>query len=96
MTSHNKADVIKRAETIKQGTQRGANEYSTEFKMLVQQLGNETAKPDAWVTRHYLRGLDRAVHEGLIPHLKEEDTLDDLIKRAANIARNVKFGKSLD
>ena len=96
LTSHSKADVIKRAETIKQGTQRSANEYSTEFKMLVQQLGYDTAKPDAWVTRHYLRGLDKAVRDGLIPHLKEEDTLDSLIKQAANIARNVEFGKSLD
>jgi len=32
----------------------------------------------------------------MIPHLKEEDTLDDLIKQAANIARNVEFGKGLD
>ena len=32
----------------------------------------------------------------MIPHLKEEDTLDSLIKQAANIARNVEFGKSLD
>ena len=64
--------------------------------MLVHQLGYATDKPNAWVTRHYLRGLDRIVHEGLIPHLKEEDTLDTLIKQAANIARNVEFGKSLD
>jgi len=96
LTSKNKADVIKRAETIRQGTQRGANEYSTEFRMLVHQLGYETDKPNAWVTRHYLRGLDKIVREGLIPHLKEEDTLDNLIKQAANIARNVELGKSLD
>jgi hypothetical protein len=96
LTAHSKADVIKRAETIRQGTQRGANEYSTEFKMLVHQLGNKSNEPDAWVTRHYLRGLDRTVREGLIPHLAEEDTLDSLIKKATNIARNVEFGKSLD
>jgi hypothetical protein len=96
LTAHSKADVIRRAETIRQGTQRGANEYSTEFKMLVHQLGNKSNEPDAWVTRHYLRGLDRIVREGLIPHLVEEDTLDSLIKKAANIARNVEFGKSLD
>ena len=77
LTAHSKADVIKRAETIRQGTQRGANEYSTEFKMLVHQLGYKTNEPDAWVTRHYLRGLDRTVREGLIPHLEEEDTLDE-------------------
>jgi len=96
LTSHSKADVIKRAESIRQGTQCGANEYSTEFKMLVQQLGHETAKPNAWVSRHYLRSLDKAVREGLIPHLQKEDSLDDLIKRAANIARNVEFRMRLD
>jgi Retrotransposon gag protein len=96
LTAHSKADVIRRAETIRQGTQRGADEYSTEFKMLILQLGHKTNEPDAWVTRHYLRGLERTVREGLIPHLAEEDTLDTLIKKAANIARNVEFGKSLD
>src|SRR5437667_12838505 len=35
----------------------------------------DTAKPDAWVTRHYLRSIDKAVRDGLIPQLKEEYTL---------------------
>src|SRR5579859_2562831 len=96
LTAHSKADVIKRAETICQGFQRGANEYSTEFKMPIHQLGNKSNEPDSWVTRHYLRGLDRTVREGLIPHLEEEDTLDSLIKKATHIARNVEFGKTLD
>ena len=95
LTAHSKADVIKRVESIRQGTQRGANEYSTEYKMLVHQLGNRSDEPDAWVTRHYLRGLDRTIRESLIPHLTETDTLDSLIKKAANIARNVEFGWSL-
>ena len=33
LTAHSKTDVIKRTETIRQETQRGTNEYSTEFKM---------------------------------------------------------------
>ena len=96
LTAHSKADIIKRAETIRQRSQRSMNEYSTEFKMLVHQLGSKSNELDAWVTRHYLHGLDRTVREGLIPHLDEKDTLNTLIKKAANIARNVEFGKSLD
>jgi hypothetical protein len=95
-TTHSKADLIKRSETICQGTQRGANKYSTQFKMLVLQLRHKSNKTNAWATRHFLRGLDKTVHDGLIPHLHEENTLDDLIKKAANIARNVEFGRSLD
>jgi len=66
LTSHSEADIIKRAETIRQGSQRGATEYSTEFKMLVLQLGRKSDKSDAWVPRHYLRGLDKTVRDGLI------------------------------
>src|SRR5437667_1649514 len=95
LTSHSEADIIKRAETIRQGAQRGANEYSSEFKMLILQLGHKSDDPDAWVTRHYLRGLDKTVRDGLIPSLEGKETLDTLIKKAANIARNVEFGKSL-
>ena len=95
-TSHSEADIIKRAETIRQGTQQGANEYSTEFKMLVLQLDRRSDQADAWITRHYLRGLDRTVRDGLIPSLEGKETLDTLIKKATNIARNVEFGKSLD
>ena len=69
LTSHSEADIIKRAETIRQGAQRGANEYSSEFKMLILQLGHKSDDPDAWVTRHYLRGLDKTVRDGLIPSL---------------------------
>src|SRR5205809_1037660 len=64
--------------------------------MLVLQLGHKTNEPNVWVTRHYLRGLEKTIRDGMIPHLREEDTLDDLIKQAANIARNVEFRKSLD
>src|SRR5437667_645829 len=64
--------------------------------MLAQPLGYDAAEPGSRVTRHYLFGLYKALRYGFIPHLKEEDTLDDLIKQAANIARNVEFGKSLD
>ena len=32
LTFHSKADVINRAETFRTGTQRGANEYSTEIQ----------------------------------------------------------------
>ena len=61
--------------------------------MLVLQLG----KPDLrWVTRHYLRGLDKDVRSGLIPFLEGEESLDTLMKKACNIARNVEFGKSLE
>src|SRR5438876_3170041 len=96
LTSHSEADIIKRAETIPQGAQRGANEYSSEFKMLILQLGHKSDDPDAWVTRHYLRGLDKTVRDCLIPSLEGKETLDTLIEKAANIARNVEFGKSLD
>jgi hypothetical protein len=73
LTAHSKADVIKRAETISQGYQRGVNEYSTEFKKLIHQLGNKLNELDAWVTRHYLRGLDKTIREALIPHLTSID-----------------------
>jgi len=96
LTSHSEADIIKRAETIRQGSQRGATEYSTEFKMLVLQLGRKSDKSDAWVTRHYLRGLDKTVRDGLIPSLEGKETLDTLIRKAANIARNIEFGRSLE
>ena len=94
--AHSKADVIKRAETIRQGRQRGTSKYSTEFKMLVLQLGYKSNEPNEWVTRHYLRGLDETIRDALVPHLDwEKDTLDGLIRKANNIARNVEFGKSL-
>lgn len=96
LTSHNEADIIKRAETIRQGAHRGANEFSTEFKMLVLQLRYKLDEPNAWITRHYLRGLDKTVRDGLIPSLEGKETLDTLIKKATNIARNIEFGKSLD
>src|SRR5437667_6872098 len=64
--------------------------------MLAQPLGYDAAEPGSRVTRHYLFGLYKALRYGFIPHLKEEDTLDSLIKQAANIARNIEFGKSLD
>jgi hypothetical protein len=92
-TSHSDADLIKRVESIRQGFKRNTSEYSTEYKMLIIQLG----KPDPrWATHHYLRGLDRNVRSGLIPSLTGEETLDALIKRAGNVARNLDFGKSLD
>src|SRR5579859_483656 len=96
LMAHSKADIIKHTETIRQGSHREVNEYSTEFKMLVHELGNKSNEPDAWVTRHYLCGLDKTIHEALIPHLEENDKLDSLIKKATNIARNVEFGKNLD
>src|SRR5947207_14645683 len=64
--------------------------------MLILQLGHKSDKADAWITRHYLRGLEKTVRDGLIPSLEGEETLDTLIKKAANIAHNVEFGKSLD
>ena len=66
LTSHSETDIIKRAEIIRQGTQRGANEYSIEFKMLILQLGQKSEKPDAWITRHYLRDLDKIVHDRFV------------------------------
>ena len=74
LTSHGEADIIKPAETIRQGTRRGANEYSTEFKILVLQLGRKSDKSDAWVTRHYLHGLDKTIRDALIPSLEGEET----------------------
>ena len=97
LMAHSKADVIKHAETICRGSQRGTSEYSTEFKMLILQLGYKSNEPNDWVMHHYLRGLNKTVRDNLVPHLdKEKDTLDVLIKKANNIARNVEFGKSLD
>src|SRR5271154_6676817 len=42
-----------------------------------------------------LDGIDIAVG-GLIPFLEGEESLDTLVKKACNIARNVEFGKSLE
>ena len=64
-----------------------------EFKMLVLQLEK---LPIRWVTRHNLRGLNKYVHSGLVPFLEGEKSLDVLVKKACNIARNVEFGKSLE
>ena len=94
LTAHSTADVLVRAETVLQGTRRGVSEFSTEFKMFVIQLGHKTDQPNVWVTRHYLRALDDRISDRLITTLDPKGTLDNLITKAANIARNIELGKS--
>ena len=61
--------------------------------MLIMQLSEFDIR---WVTYHYLCGLDREVSAGLVSSLSGGETLDELVKRACNVARNLEFGKSLD
>src|SRR5271170_1747576 len=64
--------------------------------MLINQLGHMSTEANVWVTTYYLRGLDKTVRDGILPHLEDKDTLDDLIKKVSNVARNVDFGKGLE
>ena len=88
--SHNDADVIKLVETMEQGS-KTVTQYSTEFEMLVLQLGNEAGHP--WSTGHYLRGLNRNIRLAVLPALTGDEALKTLIQRAANVARNLNCGK---
>ena len=45
---------------------------------------------------HYLRRLDKSVHNGFIPSLKEEESQDILFKKDSNVTYNIKFGKSFN
>ena len=91
--SHNDADIIRLVETIEQGP-RIVPEYSTEFEMLVLQLGNEASR--LWFTGHYLRGLNKAIRLAVLPALIGNETLKVMIQRASNVARNLDYGKDLE
>ena len=92
--TNGEADIIDRVETIHQD-QRTVNQFCAEFKLLINQLGK--GKSDLrWVHRHFLRGINKRVRSAMVPHLGGEETLDELVKKACNIARNYEFGKSLE
>ena len=91
--SQNNGDIIRRVETIDQGTWTVA-QYSTEFEMLILQLGKEVGHD--WSTGHYLRGLNKGVRLAVLPALTGEETLKVLIRRAATVARNLDYGKDLE
>jgi hypothetical protein len=96
LTAHSHADILIRAQTMLQGTRRSVSEFSTEFKMLVIQLEHKTDVYNPWSTHHYLRGLNDTISTPLVNALGSADTLDDLITKAANIARNNDLGKSTE
>jgi hypothetical protein len=93
LASHSEADVIRRLETIYQG-RRAISEYTDDFKLLNLQLDKQSNP--AWVTNHYLRGLEDNIRNSLVPTLEGDESLDTLIKKARNVARNVELLKSLE
>ena len=92
LASHSDDDIIIRLSKIEQGS-RSTMQYSTEFQMLVLQLG----KPDNRYAKHdYMRGLHWRVRNALLSGMTGEETLEQLVNKACLIARNLDFGKSLE
>ena len=88
------ADIITRVETMHQDS-RTINQFCNEFKMLIAQLGPKTDLH--WIHVHFFRGVDKNVRCAMIPFINGDEKLDELIKKACNIAaHNNEFGKSLD
>jgi hypothetical protein len=83
--SDNAVTVIRRIETMRQGRNRPAADYGTEFESLVAELG--TGADPHWIHEHFLRGLNDATCIALAPALNREEDLDTLITRANNVSR---------
>jgi hypothetical protein len=91
--TNSEADMITRVETMSQDT-RTTSEFCNEFKLLITQLG---PKADLrWVHKHFFRAVDRNICRAMIPYFNGDEKLDNLIKKACNIARNDALRKSLD
>ena len=82
-TINGEADIITRVETIRQDT-RTTNQFCDELKMLIAQLGPKTDL--RWTHVHFFRGVDKNVHRAMIPFINGDENLDELIKKACNIA----------
>ena len=91
--TNGEADIITRVETMRQDS-RTTNQFCNEFKMLIAQLGPKTDL--RWIHVHFFRGVDKNVRRAMIPFINGNEKLNELIKKACNIARNNEFGKSLD
>jgi hypothetical protein len=82
--SDNAVTIIRRIETMRQGRNRSAADYGTEFESLIAELG--TGADPRWVHEHFLRGLDNATRIALAPALNGDEDLDTLIARANNVS----------
>jgi Retrotransposon gag protein len=95
LVTHSDDDIINRLRKINQG-EDPIGKYSTDFEMLVLQLGPINPHITSLTKPDYLRGLDHKIRRPLIPTLTGTETLKQLINKATIIARNLEYGKTFE
>ena len=92
LITHSDDDIIKHLGEINQGDDP-IGKYSTDFEMLVLQLGPTDPR---LIKPNYFGGLNRKIRKPLVPTMTGKETLKDFINKATVIARNLEFEKGLE